>query len=146
MRWVFLQTGRGLKVYAGDVQGPVCRSGSPLCEGCGRLGGWCCYEGAICARGGAVGRRGREIFLVVVGGGGGGSIRGWGVRGQGRVGKVLLGGEEIAAQRIGELEVGAICAGLAYDGGTARDDITVLFEMLAWANVTMISQKTWSEV
>jgi hypothetical protein len=36
---------------------------------------------------------------------------------------VLLGGEEVASQGIGELEVGSECARLADDGGAARDNV-----------------------
>ena len=40
-------------------------------------------------------------------------------------GVVLLRGQEVAAEGIGELEVGSVCARLPNDGRTARDDVPV---------------------
>jgi hypothetical protein len=36
---------------------------------------------------------------------------------------VLLGGEEVASQGVGELKVGSECARLSNDGGAARDNV-----------------------
>ncbi|MBE3045258.1 hypothetical protein IMZ48_22445 [Candidatus Bathyarchaeota archaeon] len=55
--------------------------------------------------------------------GGGGAVA-VGPRGR-RLGVVLLRGEEVAAERVGELEVGSKGARLADDGGAARDDVPV---------------------
>jgi hypothetical protein len=49
---------------------------------------------------------------------------------------VLLRGEEVAAQRIGELEIGPVSAGLANDGGAARDNVP--------GNSKSRNQRSWS--
>lgn len=115
LRGVFEEAWAGGEVEAGDVEGcAVLGGGRPLRGGRGGAvgfqGGCCC-----CCRGrvGAIGGCGGVCCWR------GGRRGGWGV-----VGGFLLGGEEVAAEGVGELEVGAVCAGLADDGGTALDDVT----------------------
>ncbi len=109
MRGLFREAGEG-PVDAWDVEGVGGLEGGPE-------GGWRVGVGEAIAV--AIGFRFGGGFAFGVG-------RRFGVGG---VGVVLLGGEEVAAQRVGELEVGPVCARLADDGGAARDDVP---EGLEW--------------
>lgn len=52
------------------------------------------------------------------------------------IGEILLRSQKVAAQRVGEFEVGPITARLANDGGPARNDVP--------GNAKSRNQRSWS--